>query len=114
MSATIDHIAIVVDDLDEAAAQEAKKKAEQETEAALQSINAEKEKVVKEIKTAAVDLSIKENNDKMLAEYDAYWNEKEKEQRQKLGDEFHQIYYGMTLEEARLEAIDEGLSLIHI
>ena len=41
------------------AVEEARKKAEMETEVALQSINAEKEKAVKEIKTAAVDLSIK-------------------------------------------------------
>ena len=41
------------------AVEEARRKAELETENALQSINAEKEKVVKEIKTAAVDLSIK-------------------------------------------------------
>ena len=41
------------------AVEEAKKKAELETEVALQSINAEREKAVKEIKTAAVDLSIK-------------------------------------------------------
>ena len=40
-------------------ADEAKKKADAETDAALQSINAEKQKAVKEIKTAAVDLSIK-------------------------------------------------------
>ena len=41
------------------AVEEAKKKAKQETDAALQLINSEKEKAVKEIKTAAVDLSIK-------------------------------------------------------
>jgi len=41
------------------AVEEAKKKAELETESALQSINSEKEKAVKEIKIAAVDLSIK-------------------------------------------------------
>ena len=41
------------------AVEEAKKKAKQEIDAALQSINTEKEKAVKEIKTAAVDLSIK-------------------------------------------------------
>ena len=38
---------------------EAKTKAKAETAAALQSITAEKEKAVKEIKTAAVDISIK-------------------------------------------------------
>lgn len=41
------------------AVEEARKKAEIETESALQSINAEKEKAVKEIKTSVVDLSIK-------------------------------------------------------
>ena len=41
------------------AVSEAKKKADIETQNALQSINAEKEKAVNEIKTAAVDLSIK-------------------------------------------------------
>ena len=41
------------------AVEEAKKKAALETESALQSINVEKEKAVKEIKTAAVELSIK-------------------------------------------------------
>ena len=51
---------------------------------------------------SSVDLSIKENNDKMLEEYDLYWNEKDKDKRQQLGDEFHQKYYGMSLEEARL------------
>ena len=50
---------------------------------------------------SSVDLSIKENNDKMLEEYDAYWNERDKDQRQILGDEFHQKYYGMSLKEAR-------------
>ena len=41
------------------AVSEAKKKADIETQNALQSINAEKEKAVNKIKTAAVDLSIK-------------------------------------------------------
>ena len=41
------------------AVEEAKKKADLETDSALQSINVEKEKAVKEIKTAAVELSIK-------------------------------------------------------
>ena len=40
------------------AVDEAKKKAEIETQNALQSINAEKEKAVNEIKSAAVELSI--------------------------------------------------------
>ena len=41
------------------AVEEAKKKADLEIDSALQSINVEKEKAVKEIKTAAVELSIK-------------------------------------------------------
>ena len=40
------------------AVEEAKKKAELETQSALQLINSEKDKAVKEIKTAAVELSI--------------------------------------------------------
>ena len=51
---------------------------------------------------SSVDLSIKENNDKMLEEYNTYFKEKDRDKRQQLGDEFHQKYYGMSLEEARL------------
>jgi len=50
---------------------------------------------------SSVDLSIKDNNDKMLQEYDAYWNEKDEDKRNQLGEEFHQKYYGMSLEEAK-------------
>ena len=61
---------------------------------------------------SSIDLSIKENNDKMLEEYDLYWNEKDKDKRQQLGDEFHQKYYGMSLQEAR-EAKRQNMGSIY-
>ena len=61
---------------------------------------------------SSIDLSIKENNDKMLEEYDLYWNEKDKDKRQQLGDEFHQKYYNMSLQEAR-EAKRQNMGSIY-
>ena len=54
---------------------------------------------------SSVDLSIKENHDKMLEEYNTYWNigvfanKEDREKRAQLKAEFDRKYYGMTSKE---------------
>ena len=50
---------------------------------------------------STVDLSNKANNDKMLEEYDNWWRMQNGEEKDEVGEKFHQKYYNM-------------LSLIHI
>ena len=50
---------------------------------------------------SSVDLSVEANHEAMNKEYKAYWDEKDKDKRNQLGEEFHQKYYGMSLEESR-------------
>ena len=50
---------------------------------------------------STVDLSKKANNDKMLEEYDNWWRMERGEERDKIGEQFHQKYYNMSLEDKR-------------
>ena len=48
---------------------------------------------------STVDLSNKANNDKMLEEYDNWWRMQNGEEKDEVGEKFHQKYYNMSLEE---------------
>ena len=50
---------------------------------------------------STVDLSKKANNDKMLEEYENWWRMERGEERDKIGEQFHQKYYNMSLEDKR-------------
>ena len=50
---------------------------------------------------STVDLSNKANKDKMLEEYDNWWRMEKGEEKDEVGEKFHQKYYNMSLEEKR-------------
>ena len=48
---------------------------------------------------SSVDLDLKENHDKMQAEYDQWWNTPRGEEKDKLYEDFNQKYFGMSTDE---------------
>ena len=78
---------------------------------------------------SSVDLSVQDNEDKMLNEYNTWWKLPQGDERDKLREDFNQKYYNMSTEQLKeqnsnpsaLETFDnytgdaiKGLSLIHI